>query len=567
VKGARPVLATAAVAAATAGLFIVSRGKWSDAIIDSGREWIVPDALARGELLYRDVVYWFGPFTPYAHAAVFRILGSGFGTLVVAGALGALSVLAALWFSLRGVAGRSEASLGVALAIPLLVFMPNAGGALLGMGYRIWHAAAFGLAALPAAASARSRRLAPAVSGALAALAGLCRTEWGAMVFFGAALVVLRATRSHRAKRLAWLSAGFLLTTCAGWAVFVVRAGAGALLRESPVFLLNLPEATRSHVVPGAALSSEGAWNLVYACAVWAGVFLLLDVLSSPRGSGAAGRRLPAIAAVLALALVAALRGALSGPAAFSAAPAVCAAAVIVGWRRGRHPRSALLLGAGAVGLLALHRRFIFIGDGPYVAPPLLFTLVCLSGLAWELVVARRGRASRIRLRAAFQAASAVLIVLAFLDRAAGYALDDRVPIGGTAGMLSARPELARGVEDMAARIRGLSSAEGGLVVMPEGEVLNHLSGWRNPIRHKLYLPGYLSSENESAVQGELEAAMPGAIVLLARSTGEYGGGEFGQGYGGRIRDWIDRRYEPLARTPLGTLYVPRTARPGETAP
>ncbi len=40
-------------AAATAGLWIVSRGKWSDAIIDSGTEWIYADALERGQKLYR----------------------------------------------------------------------------------------------------------------------------------------------------------------------------------------------------------------------------------------------------------------------------------------------------------------------------------------------------------------------------------------------------------------------------------------------------------------------------------------------------------------------------------
>ena len=63
---------------ATAALFIVSRGKWSDPLIDSGREWIVPDALARGDLLYRDVVYWFGPFTPYFQAAFMRLFGSSY---------------------------------------------------------------------------------------------------------------------------------------------------------------------------------------------------------------------------------------------------------------------------------------------------------------------------------------------------------------------------------------------------------------------------------------------------------------------------------------------------------
>src|SRR5215472_11345137 len=109
----------AALVLATAVLFQVSRGKWSDAIVDSGREWIVPDALARGSLLYRDVVYWFGPFTPYLHAAVFSLFGSSFSSLVLAGVLGAAAAMACLFVALRRVAGRSEAVLWTALAVPM----------------------------------------------------------------------------------------------------------------------------------------------------------------------------------------------------------------------------------------------------------------------------------------------------------------------------------------------------------------------------------------------------------------------------------------------------------------
>src|SRR5207247_7509540 len=118
-------------------LWTVSRGKWGYAIVDSGREWIVPDSLARGELLYRDIVYWFGPLTPYLHALLFRLFGSTFLTLVFAGVLTSAAVLMALYLALRRVTGRTEACLGVTLAIPLLVFMPSAVGALLGMAYRI----------------------------------------------------------------------------------------------------------------------------------------------------------------------------------------------------------------------------------------------------------------------------------------------------------------------------------------------------------------------------------------------------------------------------------------------
>ena len=150
-RKARGWLLAAAGAAATAGLWIVSRGKWSDAIIDSGREWIVPDALSRGELLYRDVVYWFGPFTPYFQAAFFRAFGSGFGTLVLSGAVASCGTIAALFLAARRVTGRAEAAWAAALAVPVFVFMPNAGGPLLGMGYRIWQAATFGLLAIAVA--------------------------------------------------------------------------------------------------------------------------------------------------------------------------------------------------------------------------------------------------------------------------------------------------------------------------------------------------------------------------------------------------------------------------------
>ena len=106
-------------------LFLVSRGKWSDAIIDSGREWIVPDALARGNLLYLDVVYWFGPFTPYFHAAFFRLFGSSFRTLVLAGLVGSLGVLASLFFASGRTTARREAAAWAAFLAsfsPLLIY-------------------------------------------------------------------------------------------------------------------------------------------------------------------------------------------------------------------------------------------------------------------------------------------------------------------------------------------------------------------------------------------------------------------------------------------------------------
>jgi len=549
------------LASATLALFLVSRGKWSDAMIDSGREWIVPDALARGELLYRDVVYWFGPFTPYLHAAFFKLLGSSFRTLVIAAVVGSVGALAALYVALRRVTDLREATLWTALAVPTLVFMPNAGGSILGMGYRMWHAATFALlavAVLVGPAQVRRGRRA-LLAGGLAGLAGLCRTEWGLVTLLAAGLVVL-----HREgdRRRVWRDAlrlvvGFLLVFGV-ISLFGIAAGWSALVRDAPVLLLNLPAETRAHVaLAGLSAWRDGVWTLLYSAAMWFAVFFLMEIAALRRADPLrARRRLPWLGTLLVLFAAAAWGGGgLSGGLIWSAAPLLCAVSCLVGLRSGRQPATAALVGFGTLGLLLSHRRLFFIADAPYVGPPLLFALVCAAGLCSMAVVREKDAAVRERLRVGVAVLVVLVIGVAFAARVVEYGTDERVAIRGTAGFLTARPALAREIEDLSATIRARSGDEEGLVVFPEGEILNYLSGRRNPIRHKLYLPGYLNVGNEREILAELEIAAPAAVVIWRRALGEYGAGTFGEDYGGEIRRWIGRNYESTrfrANAPAG---------------
>jgi hypothetical protein len=534
----------------TVGLYLVSRGRWSDALVDSGNVWIIPFTIARGELLYRDVVYWFGPFTPYFHGAIFRILGSSFSTLAVAGVLGSIATLAALFYALRRVASRSEALLWSALAIPALVFMPNSGGAVLGMGYRMWHAATFALlavAVLVGPVEQRRGRYA-LLAGGLAGLAGLCRTEWGLLALLAAALVVFRREGDRRRvwKGALLLAGGFLLVFGGVFLLFGITAGWRAFFWDAPVLLFNLPAETRAHLAAGSSAWRDGVWTLLYSAAMWLAAFFLMEIVALRRADPSrARRRLPWLAALLVLfAAAASGGGALSGGLIWSAAPLVCAVSCLLGLRAGRAPSATALFGFGMLGLLLSHRRPFFIGDGPYVGPPLLFAFVCAAGLCSMAVAREKDAAARERLRVGVAVFLVLLIGVAFAARLVEYGRDERVAIGGTAGFLTARPELAGEIEDLGAAIRASSREEEGLVVFPEGEVLNYLSGRRNPIRHKLYLPGYLNAGNEREILTELENAAPAAVVVWRRALGEYGAGSFGDDYGREIRRWIGRNYE-----------------------
>jgi hypothetical protein len=542
------------------GLFLVSRGKWSDAIIDSGREWIVPDALARGDLLYRDVVYWFGPFTPYFHSAFFRLFGSSFRILALAGIVGSFATLGVLYFALRRVAFRPEAAVWSALAAPALVFMPNAGGSILGMGFRIWHAAAFGLLAIGYVVRSSVRRPLRRliVVGALCALAGLCRTEWG-LAILGACVLAVGVRWNFRAGfvREAALMATAAISIFGGvMALFIAAAGSARILFDAPVLLIGVPERTRGNVLGALRGWRSGLAPLLYSSAMWGGALLLVELVSLRRHARDRLRRwVPWFLAVTVILLLTVSSGGVSGASLWSAAPFVCAAGLVVGIYHRPRPHAAALAGYGLAGLLLSHRRLFYITDAPYVAPPLLFAFCCAAALLRLILVSEKKRLLRQRLRGGILAGIAILATAAFAGRALRYASDDRVPVPGTDGMLSARPELSREIASLAAEVRRRTHQGEGLVVFPEGELLNYLTGRHNPLRHKLYLPGYLTGQNEDEILRSLKRERPAAVVIWKRSTGEYGPAQFGEDYGRRIRSWIDDNYVVQAH---GTFVPPQ---------
>jgi len=64
----------ALVAAVFALTLAASWHRWSDPIVDVGREMNQPLRLLEGEQLYSDVRHIYGPLSPFVHAAIYRVL-------------------------------------------------------------------------------------------------------------------------------------------------------------------------------------------------------------------------------------------------------------------------------------------------------------------------------------------------------------------------------------------------------------------------------------------------------------------------------------------------------------
>ena len=73
--------------------------KWADILVDFGRELYIPWQLSTGKVLYLDVFYFNGPFSPYLNALWFKIFGVSFTTLILCN-LAILACLTVLMFLL-----------------------------------------------------------------------------------------------------------------------------------------------------------------------------------------------------------------------------------------------------------------------------------------------------------------------------------------------------------------------------------------------------------------------------------------------------------------------------------
>jgi hypothetical protein len=89
------VIAVAAVA------FAQSYARWLDPIIDTGRDLYIPEQIAKGAKLYRDIRYQYPPLAPYLLALITGAIGHSLAAYVAIGIAQSTTIAASLWIALR----------------------------------------------------------------------------------------------------------------------------------------------------------------------------------------------------------------------------------------------------------------------------------------------------------------------------------------------------------------------------------------------------------------------------------------------------------------------------------
>lgn len=552
--------------------------RWGNPLIDAGRELNVPLRLARGDMLYSQVRYIYGPLSPYVNAALFRIFHPSLWVIWTRGIVTTIFVLAIVYWLARQITGRRPATLAC-LAVTWLCALKPEGNYVLPYAYSGLDGCLFGLGTLALCIVGLRKRSSSAgasfaLAGVAASLAFLAKTEMGfAAIAIGVMAVVLAGFPDWRrliAQMLAFLVPALGITAVVmEW--FAIRVGWTTLTTDSYFFFGHVPwQLIHFNQV---RFGFDHPWHSlglmilsVLRLAAIAGLLAAICLLWSQRTRDASrsgsptrsSRQLYALL-LLSLAAIGITSPALSDLGPFMAMPFILIALVIaalVALRVNYTPsvsadasnaRVFLLIAVFALGSLA--RIFLRVSSGgalsSFLVPLSIVLFVCVWLDLFPLFL--KDPSARQLARKAASAVLTLSLLVSAVVLSVRYQRKFSYPIVTERGTWRTSPELGIAFNQALRYIDANTKPGGPVAPMPEGTSINFLSGRPNPLRDEISLPGMVTlREEESAIRTLQNLSVP-LVLIVNRSTAEFGQAAFGVDYETTLVSWIEKNYSVCA--------------------
>jgi hypothetical protein len=511
-------LALAAIVVAVAAIaFIQSYCRWLDPIIDTGRDLYIPEQLAKGAKLYRDIRYQYPPLAPYLLALITGGIGHSLAAYMAIGIAQSMTIAASLWIALR----RPAPAFAAVLSFAAISFC---GASTWGANFLFPYSygATFGMAllciALAAFVHARS-----AIAIAALLFASWCKVEYAiaALVI----VVVLAVARRITMRQVAAYCVEMMFSI----------AAAAFYFRDTNWLTGNIFAAWQH------GTRAKRFFEVVSGLADWRGQLAQIVV-------GIAG--IVAIAFLLRLrswlvAIPIIVVSALLADHSFFRAWAVLQW-VALAWALVRDRESPLLIFA-AFSVATTLRIPLNVSPSWY---GFVLTVPAFALAAYTLFcyLPRRN-------------AMALFWLAPFLTNAGSDLWQQHVRYAEKRyAIVSPRGTFYDWNADRAAILNRVIATvrDGTLAVIPEGVTINYLTRTRTPLTFHTFTPVETADAAvEDAIVRELTAHPPDRVLLVSRDVREYGSRGFGVDYDMRIvailreryrvqQDWHGERFEAI---------------------
>ena len=562
--------------------------KWPDLFGDFGMQFYIPWRLADGAVLYRDLFYMAGgPLSQYYHAALFKIFGASFLTLIISNLTIAAAMLLLVYRSFWRAADTLTATL-IALAIVTgFVFAQYTGigncNYLSPYSHEMVHGLALSILTLALMAGWLAEKNFRALLGAgfCAGLVALTKPDiFLALLLTLAAAFGLSCLKAGTRKIPFKAAAPFILAALvplAGCFLFFLRLpGWRESLRLEffgwrPIFMagvVNNPyyQWSLGLDAPFDHTRQTALYFLVCGLIVvfYAAVFKRTKNLPVPGRWFANGAALVPV-------LLAAIK--FNWPKVGAVLPLLGLVTVAILWRQfRRQPDNQKVLFPllwGIFGILLLAKQGVFPRiwhTGFALAMPAFVSAVYLLIQLLPDFLEEKFQVPHRPLRAG--AMAVLLIALASLAHTSEQFYSQKnLPVGHGADLIMANGPAGNAVE---ARNLNLALAwidknippRATLATLPEGVMLNYLSRRVNPTPCFDWNPTVLAVFGAGRMTAVFEQNAPDYIAVVEWQTYEFGVGYFGSqpGYGAELMDWIKKKL-PASRAFRKRAAAERTFR------
>jgi hypothetical protein len=496
----------AVVVAAAALAFAQSYARWLDPIIDTGRDLYIPEQLANGAKLYRDIRYQYPPLAPYLLALITGGIGHSLVSYMAIGIAQSFVIAASLWMALRRAAGVVPAFAATLSFVAISFCGASTWGANFLFPYSYGATIGMALICVALAAFIYGRN---AIAIAALVLASWCKVEYAiaalliVMVLAVARRLTIRHVASFFAAMLAVLGLAALYFRDTNW------------LTENVFATWQHGERARHFfdVVAGTAMWREQLTQLALGLAGIVAIALLMRT----------GRWIAAIPIVII--------GILIGNHSFFRAWALLQW-VALAWALLRDRDSPLVIFAAFSAACTL-RIPLNVSPSWY---GFVLTVPVFALAAYTLFCYIPRRNAMVFLWLVPFAANAVGDLWQQHER---YELKSFPIVSACGTFYDWNADRARILNALIATVH-----DGTLVVMPEGITINYLTRTRTPLTFHTFTPVETADAAvESVILRELTAHPPDRVAIVTRDVREYGSRGFGVDYGLRITGFLHARY------------------------
>jgi hypothetical protein len=542
----------------------VSWETWANPVIDGGREMNAPLRLLRGETLYSQIYYLYGPVTPFFNAFLYKLFGVHLNVLYAAGLAGSLMLVLMVFYLARGFMTTYEAMLA-GIAVILFSVFKQGGNLIFPYTYAALYGTLLGtLALILQIQYMRSHRATSLfAAGALCGLALCCKFEFGFASIASLIALIFSAPREQRG-RLAQIALGACaISPLLIYGLLFAKIPAESIFKDTFLLPKYLPaELVYFNRVKLLGLDNPGrtlrellnAVALLGGCggaALLAGIRMTGESIAYAGASPLLRRIWRVTLSCFAIMLIHLLFfGTHWGLNPLRALPVLFLGLIwfCIRTRDCSDETKAskrLLLVISVYSLAVLARVIIRIpaggarGAGLLPVPLLLFVFLATSGLAAFSTSPAAGHRTRRTVSLLLMISlTAVLGVLSFRQwDYFGYRL--HTPRGD----LNLRPALGIVMNQTLDFISRNTRPGEYILGLPEGSSLNFLADRPAPLRYEIVTPGFLTEAAEREAIRKIQEKNVKYVFLFNRPTSEFGPEALGRDYCRTMMQWIYAHY------------------------